>query len=199
MDNFIRKTQEGIKGTETEKNLLKAFAGESQARTRYAMFAKIAKKEGFEQIAAIFEETAANEMAHAKSFFEFLDEGNLEITASYPAGPLADTGRNLREAAMGEHEEWAEMYPAFADIAEKEGFKRIANHFRLVATVERAHEARYNKLIQDLENGVVFADSEEVVWMCRNCGYLHRGKTAPKRCPVCDHPQGYFERQPVNY
>lgn len=199
MSDIIKKTQEGIKGTKTEANLLKSFAGESQARTRYAIFAKVAKKEGFEQIAAIFQETADNEMAHAKSFFEFLDEGMLEITATYPAGPIGDTARNLREAAAGEHEEWSAMYIEFADVAEKEGFKRIANHFRLVASVEQAHEARYQKLLERVLAGTVFSDSEDVVWMCRHCGYLHRGKNAPKRCPVCDHPQGYFERHPDNY
>lgn len=194
-----QEVMRSIKGTETEKNLLKSFAGESQARTRYAIFAKVAKDEGFEQIAAIFEETAHNEMAHAKSFFEFLEEGSLEITASYPAGPIADTATNLREAAAGEHEEWSDMYLNFAKVAEEEGFKKISNHFKLVATVEQAHEERYQRLLQRVLDGTVFDDPEEVVWMCRNCGYLHRAKKAPKVCPVCKHPQAFFERHPENY
>ena len=188
-----------IKGTRTEQNLLKAFAGESQARMRYNYFAKQAKKEGLEQIAAIFEETALNEKEHAKRFFKFLEGGMVEITASYPAGVIGNTMENLKAAAEGENEEWTELYPAFADIAEEEGFKTVAAAFRMIAEVEKAHEERYLKLYNNLENGFVFERDGVIVWKCRNCGYLHEGKKAPKTCPACLHPQSYFEIKEINY
>ncbi len=188
-----------IKGTRTEKNLLKSFAGESQARGRYTIFAEVAKNEGYEQIAAIFLETAEQEYVHAKSFFSFLDEGMLEITASYPAGPIGDTMRNLQEAAAGEHEEWSDMYLEFARVAQEEGFPRIASHFKLVASVEQGHEARYLKLLERIQSDTMFKDDEEEEWQCRFCGYIHRGKSAPGKCPVCGKEQGYFERKKNNY
>lgn len=191
--------QKSIKGTETEKNLLKSFAGESQARGRYTIFAEVAKKEGYEQIAAIFLETAEQEYSHAKGFFSFLDEGMLEITASYPAGPVGDTARNLREAAAGEHEEWADMYLEFARVAQEEGFPRIAAQFKLVASVEQGHEARYLKLLERVESGTVFRSEENEQWQCRYCGYIHTGKSAPGKCPVCGKEQAYFERKKDNY
>lgn len=190
---------ESLKGTRTEQNLLKAFAGESQARMRYDYFAKQAKKEGLEQIAAIFEETAINEKAHAKRFFKFLEGGMVEITAAYPAGKIGTTMENLQAAAEGENEEWTELYPQFADIAEEEGFKKVASAFRLIAQVEKAHEERYRKLYQNLEEGKVFEKDGKIVWKCRNCGYLHEGSKAPKICPACEHPQAYFEIHEINY
>jgi rubrerythrin len=188
-----------LKGTKTEQNLLKAFAGESQARMRYDYFAKQAKKEGLEQIAAIFDETAMNEKEHAKRFFKFLEGGMVEITASYPAGIIGTTMENLKAAAEGENEEWTELYPMFADIAEEEGFKAVAVAFRMIAEVEKAHEARYLKLYNNLENGQVFERDGTIVWKCRNCGFLHEGKKAPKTCPACLHPQSYFEIKEINY
>lgn len=188
-----------LKGTKTEQNLLKAFAGESQARMRYDYFAKQAKKEGLEQIAAIFEETSLNEKEHAKRFFKFLEGGMVEITTSYPAGIIGTTMENLKAAAEGENEEWTELYPMFADIAEEEGFKAVALAFRNIAEVEKAHEARYLKLYSNLENGKVFERDGVIVWKCRNCGYLHEGKKAPKTCPACLHPQSYFEILEINY
>ncbi len=188
-----------IKGTETEKNLLKAFAGESQARQRYDMFAKQARKEGLQQIAAIFEETALNEMVHAKTFFRFLEGGMVEITASYPAGKIGTTLENLKAAAEGEHEEWTDLYPHFAEVAEKEGFKEIAAAFRLIAKVEKEHEARYRKLYDNLDKGMVFKRNGKVIWKCRVCGYLHEAEEAPEVCPVCKHPQAYFELFVENY
>jgi len=188
-----------LKGTRTEQNLLKAFAGESQARMRYDYFAKQAKKEGLEQIAAIFNETAMNEKEHAKRFFKFLEGGMVEITASYPAGVIGSTLENLKAAAEGENEEWTELYPGFADVAEKEGFKAVAIAFRKIAEVEKAHEARYRKLYSNLEDGKVFERDGVIVWKCRNCGYLHEGKSAPKTCPACLHPQSYFEIKEINY
>jgi rubrerythrin len=188
-----------LKGTKTEQNLLKAFAGESQARMRYDYFAKQAKKEGLEQIAAIFEETAINEKAHAKRFFKFLEGGVVEITASYPAGIIGTTLQNLKAAAEGENEEWTELYPEFANIADEEGFPQVASAFRMIAKVEKAHEERYTKLYNNLENGHVFEKDGVVVWKCRNCGYLHEGKKAPKTCPACLHPQSYFEVESFNY
>ena len=199
MNTNTENMTKSIKGTETEKNLLKSFAGESQARGRYTIFAEVAKEEGYEQIAEIFLETAEQEYAHARSFFQFLDEGMLEITAAYPAGPVGDTKRNLREAAAGEHEEWADLYLTFAKVAEDEGFPRIAAHFKFVASVEKTHEDRYLRLLERVEAGEVFASEEELLWQCRYCGYVHRGKTAPKKCPVCGKPQGYFERKAENY
>ncbi len=188
-----------LKGTQTEKNLLKAFAGESQARMRYDYFAKQAKKEGLQQIAAIFEETALNEKEHAKRFFKFLEGGMVEITASFPAGKIGTTLENLKAAAEGENEEWTELYPHFADVAEQEGFKEIAVAFRKIAEVEKAHENRYRKLYENLESGKVFKSNGKIVWKCRNCGYLHEGEEAPEVCPACLHPQGYFERHVINY
>lgn len=188
-----------MKGSKTEKNLLKAFAGESQARMRYDYFAKQAKKDGLEQIAAIFEETALNEMSHAKSFFKFLEGGMVEITASYPAGKIGTTLENLKAAADGENEEWTELYPEFAKIAEEEGFKEVATTFRMIARVEKAHEERYRKLYDNLEAGRVFERDGKVVWKCRKCGYLHEGPKAPKFCPACQHPQSYFEIKEENY
>ncbi len=188
-----------LKGTKTEQNLLKAFAGESQARMRYDYFAKQAKKEGLEQIAAIFEETALNEKEHAKRFFKFLEGGMVEITAAYPAGVIGTTMENLKAAAEGENEEWTELYPSFADIAEEEGFKTVAAAFRKIAEVEKAHEARYLKLHKNLDDGMVFEREGMIIWKCRNCGYLHEGKKAPKTCPACLHPQAYFEIKEINY
>ena len=190
---------ESIKGTQTEQNLLKAFAGESQARMRYDYFAKQAKKEGLEQIAAIFEETALNERSHAKQFFRFLEGGMVEIKASYPAGIIGSTLDNLKAAADGENEEWTELYPHFADVAEKEGFKKVATIFRLISKIEKAHEDRYRKLYKNLEAGEVFERKGKVVWKCRVCGFLHEGIKAPKMCPACNHPQAYFEIKENNY
>ena len=188
-----------LKGTRTEQNLLKAFAGESQARMRYDYFAKQAKKEGLEQISAIFAETALNEKEHAKRFFKFLEGGMVEITAAYPAGVIGTTAENLKAAADGENEEWTQLYPEFADIAEKEGFNEVATAFRMIAKVEKAHEERYRKLYTNLEEGKVFEKDGVMIWKCRNCGYIHEGKSAPKVCPACLHPQAYFELEAENY
>lgn len=188
-----------LQETKTEQNLLKAFAGESQARMRYDYFAKQAKKEGLEQISAIFAETALNEKEHAKRFFKYLEGRMVEITATYPAGKIGTTLENLKAAADGENEEWTELYPAFADIAEREGFKDVANTFRQIAKVEKSHEERYRTLYNNLEDGRVFKRDEKLTWKCRNCGYLHEGKGAPKMCPACDHPQSYFEIMEKNY
>ena len=175
--------EKSIKGTRTEQNLLKSFAGESQARSRYTFFASVAKKEGYEQIAAVFMETAEQ----------------VEITASYPAGVISSTMENLAEAAAGENEEWADLYPAFADIAEEEGFKQIAVAFRMIAKVEAEHERRYRKLLANLEEGKVFEKDEAILWQCRNCGFVFEGKKAPAKCPACEHPQAYFEPMKQNY
>lgn len=188
-----------LKGTKTEQNLLKAFAGESQARNRYTFFAKQAKKDGLEQIAAMFEETALNEQEHAKRFFKFLEGGMVEITATFPAGIIGSTLENLKAAADGENEEWTELYPEFAKTAEEEGFKEIAMAFKLIAKVEKHHEERYRKLYENLEAGKVFKRDNKVVWKCRNCGFLHEGMVAPKICPACQHPQSYFEINEENY
>ena len=188
-----------VKGTRTEQNLLKSFAGESQARSRYTFFASVAKKEGYEQISGVFMETAEQEKEHAKRFFKFLEGGMVEITASYPAGRIGTTMENLAAAAAGENEEWAEMYPEFAAIAEEEGFPAIAAVFRNVATVEEQHEIRYRKLLAHVEAGDVFSRDEEIFWQCRNCGYVHKGKTAPESCPACAHPQAFFEPMKQNY
>jgi rubrerythrin len=188
-----------LQGTKTEQNLLKAFAGESQARMRYDYFAKQAKKEGLEQISAIFAETALNEKEHAKRFFKFLEGRMVEITATYPAGKIGTTLENLQASADGENEEWTELYPVFADTAEKEGFKDIAIIFRMIAKVEEAHEKRYRALAKNINDGVVFKRNATYVWKCRNCGYLHEGKGAPRVCPACDHPQSYFEIMELNY
>lgn len=188
-----------IKGTLTEQNLLKSFAGESQARMRYDYFSKQAKKEGLEQISGIFAETALNEKEHAKRFFKFLEGGMTEITASYPAGIIGTTMENLKAAAEGENEEWSKLYPQFAKIAEEEGFKEVALAFKMIATVEKAHEKRYNKLYRNLSEGKVFKREGKVIWKCRNCGYLHEGPTAPDVCPACLHPQSYFQIKEKNF
>ena len=188
-----------IKGTQTEKNLLKAFAGESQAKNRYTFFSKKAKEEGFEQIAELFMTTASQEEAHAKIFFRFLEGGPVEITATYPAGSIGTTAENLKASAMGEHEEWTDLYPHFAEIAEQEGFKKIATAFKLIAKIEKEHEERYKKLLERVEAGKVFEREEEVEWVCRKCGHVHKGKKALKNCPVCNHPEAYFEEKGTNY
>jgi len=190
---------ENLKGTKTEQNLLKAFAGESQARNRYDYFAKQAKKEGLEQISAIFAETALNEKEHAKRFFKFLEGGAVEITAAYPAGKIGTTLENLEEAAGGENLEWTKLYPDFAEIADNEGFAEIAEAFKNIALVEKGHEERYRKLHENLEQGKVFKREERVVWRCRNCGYIHEGPEALEICPACLHPQAYFELKAENY
>jgi rubrerythrin len=191
--------EKSIKGTQTEKNLLKAFAGESQAKNRYTFFSKKAKEDGFEQIAELFMTTALQEEQHAKQFFKFLEGGMVEITASYPAGVIGTTAENLRAAAMGEHEEWADLYPHFAEVAEQEGFKKIATAFKLIAKVEKEHEERYRKLLSRVESGTVFEREEEIEWVCRKCGYVHKGKKALNSCPVCSHPQAYFEEKGENF
>ena len=190
---------ESLAGSQTEKNLLKAFAGESQARNRYEFFAKVAIKEGLEQIAALFLETAVNERSHAKQFFKHLEGRMVEITATYPAGKIGTTLENLKAAADGENEEWTELYPEFGRIAEEEGFGRSALLFRSIAKIEQAHEARYRKLYQNLEEGKVFQREGKVVWKCIVCGFLHEGLKAPMKCPVCEHPQAYFEIEAENY
>lgn len=184
-----------IKGTETEKNLLKSFAGESQAKNRYTFFAKQAKKDGYVKVAKVFELTAGQEEVHAKRFFRFLEGGPVEITAAYPAGVIANTSENLKAAAAGENEEWTELYPGFADLAEKEGFKDVAAAYRSIVVAEKNHEERYLKLLKDIEDERFFDDEEEVLWECENCGYLHKGKSAPEKCPACLHPKSYFYRK----
>ena len=188
-----------IQGTKTEKRLLQAFAGESQARMRYDYFSKQAKKDGLEQMSAIFAETALNEKEHAKRFFKFLEGGSVEITATYPAGKIGTTLENLKAAAEGENEEWTMLYPESARIAEEEGFEEIATAFKMIAKVEEAHEARYRKLYENLESGKVFKIEGKIIWKCRNCGYLHEGDTAPEKCPACLHPQSYFQIKEDNY
>jgi len=188
-----------LQGTQTEKNLLKSFAGESQARMRYDYFSKQAKKDGLEQISAIFAETALNEKEHAKRFFKFLEGRPIEITAIYPAGKIGTTLENLKASAEGEHEEWGELYPEFTKTAEEEGFVEIATAFKKIAEVEKAHEERYIKLYENLKQGKVFEREEKVVWKCGNCGYLHEGTSAPQECPACLHPQAYFQIKENNY
>jgi len=188
-----------IKGSKTEKNLLIAFAGESQARNRYTYFASQAKKEGYEQISAIFLDSADQEKEHAKREFKFLQGGSVEITASYPAGVIAGTAANLKEAAEGEHYEWTEMYPGFAKIAADEGFKEIAAVFRAIAIAEEHHERRYLTLLKNLQDGKLFSRDQKVKWKCRNCGYIHEGDSAPSVCPSCDHPQAYFQLLADNF
>ena len=190
---------ESLKGTQTEKNLMQSFAGESQARMRYTYFAKQAKKEGYEQIAAIFQETANQEQEHAKRMFKYLQGGMVEITAAFPAGVIGTTAENLKAAAEGENEEWVDLYPKFADIAEEEGFKEIATMYRMIAKAEAIHEEQYNKLLERVNNGTVFAREEEIEWQCRNCGFIYTGKEAPQVCPACLHPQAYFEVKKENY
>jgi rubrerythrin len=188
-----------IKGTETEKNLLKAFAGESQAKNRYEFFAKVARKEGYEQIAALFEETAENEQSHAKQFFKFLEGGPVEITAIYPAGTISSTADNLFAAASGENEEWTKLYPEFERIAREEGFKEVANIFKLIAKIEAEHETRFSKLLENIQSGRVFEREEKVRWKCRKCGYVHEGTKPLENCPACNHPKSYFELKESNY
>ena len=188
-----------LKGTRTEQNLLKSFAGESQARMRYNYFASVAKKEGYEQIAAIFNETADQEKEHAKKFFKYLEGGMVEITASYPAGVIGDTYQNLVAAAAGENEEWTELYPEFAKIADEEGFPEIAQTFRAIALVEEQHEIRYRTLFTRIENGEVFLRKTEITWQCRNCGFVVTSKESPALCPACKHPQAYFEPMKTIY
>ena len=191
-----------LKGTKTAENLLKAFAGESQARNRYTYYASQAKKEGYIQISNIFTETADNEKEHAKRFFKLLNESMngqaVEINASYPVA-LGDTKANLEAAAKGENEEWTSLYPTFADVAEKEGFDIIATVFRNIAKVEERHEARYKKLKNNIDTNSVFAKETPVLWKCSNCGYIYEGTTPPKECPACAHPQSYFEVFTENY
>lgn len=188
-----------IKGTRTEHNLLASFAGESQARSRYTLFAQKAKEEGYEQIASIFLITADQELSHATQFFNLLEGGAVEIKAAYPAGVVADTKTNLMEAAAGEREEWGELYSNFADVAEEEGFPHIATLYRNIAKVEKMHEQRYLKLHERMENDQVFSSEEATIWYCRKCGFIAETKSAPKKCPVCGMPQGWFERFPDNY
>ncbi len=182
-----------LKGSKTEKNLLAAFAGESQARNRYTFFASAAKKEGYEQIAAIFIETADNEKEHAKRFFKFLEGGMAEFTAAFPAGRIGTTAENLKAAAEGEHEEWTRLYPGFADVADEEGFQDVAAAFRYISKVEVEHEKRYLKLLENVERGTVFKKDQATVWKCRNCGYHHEGPEAPGVCPACLHTKNFFE------
>ncbi len=188
-----------VKGTRTEKNLLAAFAGESQARNRYTYFASAAEKEGYEQIARIFEETAENEKEHAKLFFKFLEGGEAEITASYPAGIIGDTKANLEASAAGELHEWTAIYSDFSSVAKDEGFEEIARTFEQVAKVEKFHEARYRSLIKNIDNKEVFEKKTPVKWHCINCGYVYEGTAAPKQCPACRHPQSYFEVLAENF
>jgi rubrerythrin len=182
-----------IKGTKTEQNLLKSFAGESQARNRYTYFAGVARKEGYVQIADIFEETASQEKEHAKRFFKFLEGGDLEITACFPAGRIGTTSENLLAAANGELEEYSALYPGFADVAAQEGFNEIAQVWRAISVAEKQHEKRYRDLLANIEAGRVFKRDSEVTWRCRNCGYLHKGTDAPQLCPACIHPRDHFE------
>ena len=189
----------GIKGTQTEKNLLTAFAGESQARNRYDFFASKAKKDGYVQIANVFSETALNEKEHAKRLFKFLEGGEIDITAAFPAGIIGTTAENLKASAGGEHHEWTEMYPEFAKIADEEGFCEIAAVFRNIAKAEKQHEKRYLDLLSNVKAGKVFKKDAKVVWRCRNCGYVHEGTEAPEVCPACAHPQSYYELEATNY
>jgi len=188
-----------LKGTKTEKNILTAFAGESQARNRYTFFASQAKKEGYEQIAAIFEETANQEKEHAKRLFKFLEGGEVEIQASFPAGVIGTTLENLKAAAAGENYEHTTMYPEFAKVAREEGFDKIAAVMEAIAVAEKQHEKRYLALAKNIEEGKVFKKDKEIIWRCRNCGYLHIGKEAPEECPACAHPKAYFEVLVENY
>ena len=188
-----------FKGSKTEKHLLGAFAGESQARTRYTFFASAARKEGYEQIAAVFEETSDNEKEHAKLFFKHLQGGMVEITAAYPAGVIASTAENLKAAAEGEKLEWGTLYPNFAEVAEEEGFSEVARTFRAIAKVEAYHERRYLKLLENVTKGEVFKKDAVIKWKCRNCGYVFEGSEASEKCPVCSHPKSYFEVWCENY
>jgi len=188
-----------LKWSQTEKNLLKSFAWESQARMRYDYYAKQAKKEWYEQISAIFEETSLNEKEHAKRFFKFLEWGPVEITATYPAGIIGSTLENLEASANWENEEWTELYPEFAKVAQEEWFLEIAKVYRSIALVEKAHETRYRKLLENIKNDEVFKKWENVSWKCRNCGFIQSWTSAPDKCPACDHPQAYYEILATNY
>lgn len=188
-----------IKGTQTEKNLLKAFAGESQARNRYTYFASKARKDGYVQIADIFEETANQEKEHAKRFFKFLEGGDVEITAAFPAGKIGTVAENLAAAAAGENYEWTDMYPSFAEVARKEGFTAVATVFDAVCVAEKQHERRYNGLLANVKNGTVFKKATRVKWRCINCGYIHEGEEAPGACLACAHPQAHFELLAENW
>jgi rubrerythrin len=191
--------EKSLKGTKTEQNLLKAFAGESQARNRYEFFASVAKKEGYEQIAALFMETSLQEKEHAKRFFKFLEGGMTEITASYPAGKIGTTTENLKASADGENEEWSELYPTFADIAKEEGFPEVSVAFKAIAKVEQHHEKRYRKLLKSIEEGTVFLKDGKVFWKCRNCGYVYEAEKALETCPACQHPKSFMELLEENY
>lgn len=191
--------KKSLKGTKTEKNLLASFAGESQARNRYTYFASVAKKAGYEQIAAIFLETADNEKEHAKRFFKPLEGGDVEISASYPAGIIGDTPANLEAAAAGEHLEWTNLYKEAENVARQEGFEEIAVQFKEIAEVEEQHEKRYRKLLKNIKEGKVFKKDTVVKWKCRNCGYVHEGEVAPDKCPACEHPQAFYELLCENY
>lgn len=182
-----------VKGTETEKNLLKSFAGESQARNRYTYFASVAKKEGYVQISKVFEETADQEREHAKRMFKFLEGGGVEITAMYPAGKIGSTAENLKAAAMGENEEWTELYPEFARVAREEGFEAVAKMYEAISVAEKQHEKRYNDLLTNIEKNQVFKRDKAVVWRCLNCGYIMEAQEAPEVCPACAHPRAHFE------
>ena len=188
-----------LKGTQTEKNLLTAFAGESQARNRYTFFASKAKKEGFVQISRIFIETADNEKEHAERLFKFLEGGEVDIAAAFPAGIIGETKENLKESAAGENYEWTDMYPGFAKVAEEEGFKEIAAVFRSIAIAEKQHEKRYLELRENILKNRVFKRDKVIKWKCGNCGYVHDGAEAPKICPACKHPQSYYELWMENY
>ena len=195
----MKTMSKSLKGTQTEKNLLAAFAGESQARNRYTYFASAARKAGYEQIAAIFLETAENEKEHAKRFFKLLEGGTAEITAGYPAGIIADTASNLEASAAGEKLEWTSIYKDFGDIAQKEGFEKVAKQFREISEVEKEHEKRYRKLLKNVNENGVFKKASETKWKCRNCGRVITGKEAPEKCPTCDHVKAYFELIAENY
>lgn len=188
-----------IRGSKTEQNLLAAFAGESQARNRYTFFASAAKKEGYEQIARAFEETATQEKEHAKRFFKFLEGGDLQITATFPAGIVGDTKANLKASADGEKHEWGSMYPDFAKTAREEGFEPVARAFESIAVAEKYHETRYRAFLKNIEEGKVFKKAKKTVWRCINCGYTHEGEGAPENCPACAHPKAYFETLAENW
>jgi len=191
--------EKSIKGTQTEKNLLKAFAGESQAKNRYTFFAKQARKDGYEQIAALFEETALNEEEHGKLYFKCLEGGPVEITATYPAGKIGTTAENLAAAAAGEHEEWTDLYPGFSKVAAEEGFPKVSLLFKLIAQVEESHDKRFSTLLKNIEENKVFEKGEKVFWICRKCGHIHFGNKALNVCPVCAHPLSYFEVKAENF
>lgn len=188
-----------LKGTKTEQNLLKSFAGESQARNRYTYFASVAKKEGYEQISGFFTETADNEKEHAKKFFKFLEGGDIEITATFPAGKIGTTVQNLQASANGENEEWTKLYPEFAKVAKEEGFQEIADTFEYIAIAEKAHEKRYRKLLENIKYEKVFKKDGKVMWKCRNCGYVYESIEALDECPACAHPKAYQELFIENY